>query len=420
MNVWSRTRDEDELPDAVVRMYRESLHEDGLDFLRRGPRTADERLAYVQRVHPEAHRTARPAPMSTQLAYLQSGLLDRERHFIGPDRNLYRRNEATVEPLHASIRRGFETAVPGYGSPNLGDGLAEAEISGDSERQMESASGAGSDMPALPTVSASGWHPAYQAGPLHMKEIGYWSQNATPDDAADLDPQLRKDILHRLWWEGDQGRLTDTQHDLGQAVYGGIRWDDDTQMPHSAEMEAEFLRRVLEDPTIVNAEENWHELTTGERRGPLEQIVRHAADVFGFPMPTVDYRSVIGPGIPPRAGGVHRPDQNSITVNSDVTTRAGGLEGPMYAAAHEAVHPLQNYFGHRWSTGDLPADDPNYAAGEWAALTEPFRVSGNSIDPFLYREQLREYWANRFAHRLYEVFDDRFRQSHDLPPRDGP
>lgn len=382
-------------------MYRESLDENGLDFLRRRPRTAGERLAFAQRVHPAAHRTARPAPVPAQAAFSQHGVLDPERHFVGPDRSLYLRDETVVEPLHAAIRRGFETAVPGYESQKLADALVEAEMPGSDEQ------------PETPSV---GWHPAHHAGPLRAEEIAVWSRHATPDGAANLDPRLSKDILHRLWWESDQGRLTDAQHALGQAVYGGIRWNNDTKMPYSAEMEAEFLKRVLEDASIGNAEENWHELTTEERRGPLERIVRHAADVFGFPMPTVDYQSLIGPEIPSRAGGVYRPDRNSITINSDVTTRAAGIEGPMYAAAHESIHPLQNHFGHRWSVGELPADDPNYGAGEWAALTEPFKISGNSIDPLLYREQLREYWANQFAHRLYKAFDDRFRQSHDLPP----
>jgi hypothetical protein len=54
---------DDHLRDDVVAMFRGSFDEDGLDFLKRGPRTAQERLAYAQRVRPDAHLTARPAPL---------------------------------------------------------------------------------------------------------------------------------------------------------------------------------------------------------------------------------------------------------------------------------------------------------------------------------------------------------------------
>lgn len=170
-NGWRRNQAEDELPDTVVRMYRESLDDDGLDLLRRGPRNAAERLAYAQGVDPEAYRKAQPAAASAQAGFAQRGLLDGRQHFVGPDRNLYLRDEITTEPLHASIRRGFETAVPGFRRASFDEALAELQTpsgGGGSGRLTGDA-----DEDELTTTEAvpAGWQTAYPGGPLRMREI---------------------------------------------------------------------------------------------------------------------------------------------------------------------------------------------------------------------------------------------------------
>ncbi len=174
---------EDELPDAVVRMYRESLDEDGLDFLRRGPRNGAERPAYAQRVHPDAFRRAEHAGEGAQAALMRDGILDNRRHFVGPDAMVYQRGEATEEPLHASIRRGFETAVPGFQPTGFGQVLAELQglsggagpdrLTGDpGEDQLLAQKGASSTEAEGPD-----W---LEAGPLRAKQIEEWSRQAAP------------------------------------------------------------------------------------------------------------------------------------------------------------------------------------------------------------------------------------------------
>jgi hypothetical protein len=103
------------LPDDVIIMFQESFNPDGLDFLRRGPRTAAERLAYTQRVAPDAHLNAQPAPMDAQRRFADHGVVDQGRHFVGPDRVLYLRSPDSAEPEFFGARRGFETAVGGLG-----------------------------------------------------------------------------------------------------------------------------------------------------------------------------------------------------------------------------------------------------------------------------------------------------------------
>lgn len=395
----NRSRPDDELPDAVVRMYRESLDEDGLDFLRRGPRTAAERLAYAQRVHPEAYRRAEPAPPSAQEAFAQWGALDGRRYFVGSDRNLYLRSEDTAEPLYSSIRRGFETAVPGFQPSRFDDALAEMDAprSDTGEELLHGA--VGSDTLAPVTAAPTEWEPLYESGPLRMKEIASWSQSAIPEDATNIDPGLRKDILRHLRYEHQQGKLTRSEHALGQEVYAGIRWDRDAPPPHSADMEAEYLKRILDDPTIINAEKDWPLLPPEGRRAVLERVIRHLSDLSGFPMPEVSYDVIAG------AEAVHRGDKNRIIFSSTPSNKTG--LGSIPTAAHEATHALQRHLGRLWVSGDLPAADPNYSAGEWAALTDPFKLVPSDRGTGPYTEQLREIWADWLGKQVRQGFYDR-------------
>lgn len=110
------TRQQKELvPRAAVAMYRDSLDEDGLDFLYHGPRTDAERLAYAQRVHPRAYERADPAPQHVQRMIRETGEIDRAGTFLGPNGVLYRRDPDSAEPTAARIRRGFEQIA---GRPN--------------------------------------------------------------------------------------------------------------------------------------------------------------------------------------------------------------------------------------------------------------------------------------------------------------
>lgn len=107
------------LPDAVVNLFRESLDDEGLGFLKHGPRSPLERLAFAQRVNPHAHLSSSPAPATEQGRFRGSGAFDSNRHFVGPDRRVYLRNGGTDEPLAYSLRRGIENAAGGFGQPEL-------------------------------------------------------------------------------------------------------------------------------------------------------------------------------------------------------------------------------------------------------------------------------------------------------------
>lgn len=116
--------DDDLLPESVINLYREQLDENGLDFLRRGPRSTAERLAFAQRVHPAAYQTAEPLSAQDQQRFKAHGLIDSHAAFVGPDGVVYRRDEDSREDLATRIRRGFETLVGGYDRPGLGELLS--------------------------------------------------------------------------------------------------------------------------------------------------------------------------------------------------------------------------------------------------------------------------------------------------------
>lgn len=74
-----------------------------------------ERLAFAQRVHPAAYRTAERLSEHDQRLFRERGTLDERSTFVGPDGIVYRRGEDSGEGLAARIRRGLEKAVGGYG-----------------------------------------------------------------------------------------------------------------------------------------------------------------------------------------------------------------------------------------------------------------------------------------------------------------
>lgn len=116
--------DSSTLPDAVVNAFRESLDDDGLRFLKRGPRSFAEQLASIQRVDPNAHLFASLAPASAYDRYRTGGAFDADRYFVGPDNELYQRDARSPEPLAYRLRRGIEDAVGGYNRPDVGQLVA--------------------------------------------------------------------------------------------------------------------------------------------------------------------------------------------------------------------------------------------------------------------------------------------------------
>jgi hypothetical protein len=114
-----QTDNSNTLPDAVVNLFRDSLDDDGLGFLKHGPRSSREQLAFAQQVHPDAHLSALSAPATEQGRFQEGGAFDSNRHFVGPDQRLYLRSSGTEEPLAYSLRRGIENAVGGFARPDL-------------------------------------------------------------------------------------------------------------------------------------------------------------------------------------------------------------------------------------------------------------------------------------------------------------
>lgn len=108
------------LPDAVVNSFRDSLDEESLRFIKHGPRTPAEHLAFAQSVGPGSHLSAMRAPDDQQSRFREQGVFDAARYFLGPDRFLYGRGDATVEPAAFRLRRAIENAVGGYHRPDVG------------------------------------------------------------------------------------------------------------------------------------------------------------------------------------------------------------------------------------------------------------------------------------------------------------
>lgn len=119
------SEDDNHLPDDVVAMFRDSFDEDGLDFVKRGPRTAEERLAYAQRVRADAHLAAQPAPVDVQRRFAHYGVIDRNRYFVGSDGNVYARDESSAELGPAAARRSFESAVGGFAPVSFEQALGD-------------------------------------------------------------------------------------------------------------------------------------------------------------------------------------------------------------------------------------------------------------------------------------------------------
>ena len=144
------TDEGDLLSQSVINLYREQLDDDGLDFLKRGPRSMAERLAFAQRVHPAAYRTAKRLSEDDQRRFKAYGEIESYAAFVGPDGVVYRRNEDSEESLAARIRRGFETAVGGYDRSDPVRLLAAGRpVTGVSE-DMSAAQGADDDQPVRP------------------------------------------------------------------------------------------------------------------------------------------------------------------------------------------------------------------------------------------------------------------------------
>jgi hypothetical protein len=106
-------------------MLSDGLDADGRRFLKFGPRTPAERLAFAQRVAPGAHASATLAPQRAQAEFQASGRIDQARHFVGLDGAVYMRTAGMEEPLAARLRRGMESAVGGFPGHPIEDSLAE-------------------------------------------------------------------------------------------------------------------------------------------------------------------------------------------------------------------------------------------------------------------------------------------------------
>ena len=107
------------IPTSVINLYRESLDDAGLSFLRHGPQSFDEQLAYAQQVRPDAYRRTLPAPPAAQERFRQWRDVDWDNSFVGPDGIVYRRSLFGEEQPAARIRRAYENTVGGYEHPSL-------------------------------------------------------------------------------------------------------------------------------------------------------------------------------------------------------------------------------------------------------------------------------------------------------------
>ncbi len=414
-----RSREMDELPDAVVRMYGDSLDEDGLDFLRRGPRSARERLAYAQRVHPDASRTAELAGQGAQAALARDGILDGRRHFVGPDAMVYRRGEATEEPLHASIRRGFESAVPGFRQTGLGEALAETMALGGGGGADLLAGDTGGGDPTSRVSTGPGWQPAHEGGPLRMKEIALWSRHAAPADAGGLDPHDQIDVLRHLRFLHGEGSLSEAQRALGREVAGSLAWDDDMLSPRRQQLEA-LMQRIASDPEVRdalarwNGGNKWSTLTPEQQGAVLERVVGQLAQGLGVATPSVRYHPMS-----PEIAGQYSVDTGDLELNSTMKADDRPDLLPIRAMSvpgHEIGHAWQEDLRDRWVSGALQATDPDYALGELAALTYPFFVTFGTVEQDRYSKQVLERWAEAVRDVLFgELYGSR-PPTLELPP----
>jgi hypothetical protein len=109
----------------LVRLYPD-LDNDSRSFLKYGPRSPAEKLAYAQRVNPLAHLDALPAPQDVQQRFQDTGELEEtDRFFVGPDGRIYLRNEDSDEQLGAKVRRGYEQAIGGFDEPTVKESLSD-------------------------------------------------------------------------------------------------------------------------------------------------------------------------------------------------------------------------------------------------------------------------------------------------------
>lgn len=412
-------RADDELPDAVVRMYRESLDDDGLDFLRRGPRTAAEQLAYAQRVHPEAYRTAQRASSAAQAAFGRHEALDHRRYFVGPDRSVYLRDEAAAEPLHSSIRRGFETAVPGFRPASLNEALAEVKAPGGDRGADLQAGDTGGDALAPATATAPGWGPLYEAGPLRMKEIASWSRNATPAGAAGMEQRDRIDVLRHLRFLDGENELSGAQRALGREVYGGLVWSDSLLALQDQKLNA-LAERIASDPEVLdalirwNGGNKWSTLSREQQEAVLGRVVGQLSEGLGLAAPPFRYHPLA-----PNLGGQYTAETRDLELNSAVLPDGDPDMLPIKAmsnAGHEVGHAWQDDLRNRWVSGALGASDPDYALGEIAALTYPFFIPLGSVEEGQYYEQLLEKWANAIKGKLYSQLRDARSPVLERPP----
>jgi soluble lytic murein transglycosylase-like protein len=167
-----RTRDEASedtaLPDLVVNAFREALDADGLRFLKHGSRTQAEQLAFAQDVHPDGHLSSAPAPVREQRRFEEDGTFDQARYFVGPDRILYERGDASAAPLAFRLRRGIENAVGGYDHLDVRKTLAAAES--DAEGGDKSPSAAELANGPLPVAASADAMRDATAREIHRKE----------------------------------------------------------------------------------------------------------------------------------------------------------------------------------------------------------------------------------------------------------
>jgi hypothetical protein len=183
------------LPDAVVRSFQEALDGEGLRFLKHGPRTDSERLAFAQSVDPDAHSVAVRAPETMQKQFQEQHVFDRDRYFVGPDLNLYARDGDTTEPLAYRLRRQMENAVGGYARPDVERLLAGASFEGDGQAEAGIQVAQSTESETGPSDLADVMRGA-TARELHLKE------NRWPILGREADRARASSAIHRaslLW-----------------------------------------------------------------------------------------------------------------------------------------------------------------------------------------------------------------------------
>jgi hypothetical protein len=219
------------LPASVINQYRDGLDQEGQDFLRRGPRSFEEQLAYAQQVRPSAFQNATPASMDDQLRFWRGRDVDWAGNFVGPNGVVYIRDDwMNVEKPEARIFRAYENMVGGFKRPKLDDLLNQLNLRDRLEGYSPETKAKIADVESFdrpPSADQAAWedwardqgvNPATWFMAERMPEewqTGYWS-----GESRDVAPVLNKGSF--IGPDGFMYRRNDQTRDLVAEKAAGI------------------------------------------------------------------------------------------------------------------------------------------------------------------------------------------------------